>query len=249
MTAGRRIGMAATLIATPVLTLVALAVGSVAVRALILFASNADLFDLASAIEKGARPDAYYLARFVRSAGIDQPAIDCSDPFTRASLTVNLAALDAASQALDVTLIDAAEANAIRAAEHRIGCNPLDGNAWLHYAIAEMRGRGPVRAAIDALKLSYWATPSEGWIIEPRLAFATNLFLAGIEGFEAEYQADLRRYASFEPAARVAAVYVAMSAQVRLPLHRLIAEQAEPRNKAIVAEIDRLGVDYTREPQ
>jgi hypothetical protein len=226
---------------------IGVAVVSLSVRTLVLFASNADVFDLAASIEKGALPDADYLARFVGSNGLDRASLDCGDPFTRATLTVNLAALDAATKTIDVPLADAAEANAIRAAEHRLECNPLDGNAWLHYARLEARGKGPVASIIDALRVSYWTAPSEGWIIEPRLAFATNLTLAGVTGFETEYLDDLRRFASFESTSRVAAAFVAVASKLRTQMRPLIDAQPQARKKAIVAEIDRLGVDYTRQ--
>jgi len=243
----RRIITADSLITSPILFVIGLVVVGLSVRALVQFAANADVFDLAASIEKGTLPDADYLARFVGSAGLDRVSIDCSDPFTRASLTVNLAALQAATEETDETLTDVAERNALRAAEHRLNCNPLDGNAWLRYAMVETRGKGPVAPAIDALRASYWAAPSEGWIIEPRLAFATNLYLAGVTGFEMEYLGDLRRFASFEPTSRVAAAYVASSSQLGAQFRRQIDAQRQARKKAIVAEIDRLGVDYSRE--
>jgi hypothetical protein len=243
----RRIATAASLIASPILFVIGVVVVSLSVRALVLFASHADIFDLAASIEKGSLPDADYLAYFVGSKGLDRASTDCGDSFTRASLTVNLAALDAAIKAIDVPLADAAETNAIRAAEHRLECNPLDGNAWLRYAMVETRGKGPVASVIDALRVSYWTAPSEGWVIEPRLAFATNLTLAGVTGFETEYLDDLRRFSSFEPTSRVAAAYVALSSPVRVRMRPLIDAQPEARKKAIVGEIDRLGVDYTRQ--
>ncbi len=249
MAVQRRIVTAASLITSPILFVIGVAVLSLSVRALVQFASNADVFDLAASIEKGALPDAAYLARFVGSAGLDRASIDCGDPFTRASLTLNLAALEAAIDESNVTLMDVAERNAIRAAEHRLACNPLDGNAWLRYAMVEARGKGPVASAIDALRVSYRAAPSEGWIIEPRLVFATNLYLAGVAGFETEYSGDLRRFASFESTSRVAAAYVTLSSHLSAQFRRLIDAQPQARKKAIVAEIDRLGVDYTREAQ
>ena len=249
MATRRRIVTAASLITSPILFAIAVAVASLSVRALMQFAANADIFDLAASIENGAAPDADYLARFVASAGLDQASSDCGDPFTRASLTVNFAALEATTDALDATLIDAAERNAVRAAEHRLSCNPLDGNAWLRYAMVQTRSKGLAASAIDALRVSYWAAPSEGWIIEPRLAFATNLHLAGATGFETEYLGDLRRFTSFESTSQVAAAYVAMSSQVRALFHPSIDAQAGKRKRAIVAEIDRLGVDYWREAQ
>ena len=247
MAAPRRIVTAASIITSPILSVIGVVVVSLSVRTLVLFAANADVFDLAASIEKGALPDADYLARFVGSNGLNRAAVDCGDPFTRASLTVNLAALDAATKGIDVPLADAAETNAIRAAEHRLECNPLDGNAWLHYAMVEARGKGPVASVVDALRVSYWTAPSEGWVIEPRLAFATNLYLAGVTSFETEYVDDLRRFASFESTSRVAAAFVAVASKLRTQMRPLIDAQPETRKKAILAEIDRLGVDYTRD--
>ena len=239
----------ATPVTSLILTAIALAVACLAVRTLIQFAANADLLDLAAAIEKGAQPDAAYLARYVASAAPDGGSIGCSDPVTRASLTVNLAGLEAATNALDTTLIDAAERNARRAAERRLACNPLDGNAWLRYAIVLTRANGPVASALGALRVSYWAAPSENWVIEPRLAFATNLYLAGVESVSSEYLNDLSRYVLFEPTGRVAAVYIAAPGQLRAALRRLIDAQAEARRRAVMAEIDRLGDDEERQRQ
>ena len=245
----RRKTAAAAFIASPILFLIAFGVAGVSVRALALSAANADLFDLAASIERQAQPDADYLSRFVAGKGLDQVSLDCGDSFTRASLTVNLAALDAATKALDVPASDAAERNVIRAAEHRLACNPLDGNAWLRYAMVENKGAGPVKSVIDALRASYWTAPNEGWIIESRLPFATNLVLAGAGGFEAEYVDDLRRFASYESTSRVASAYVAVSRPVRQRMRPLIDGEPETRRKAILAEIDGLGVDYARDAQ
>ena len=243
----RRKTATAAFIASPILFLVAVGVAGVSARTLALSAINADLFDLAGSIERQAQPDAEYLSRFVASKGLDQVSSDCGDSFTRASLTVNLAALDAATTALDVPASDVAERNAIRAAKHRLACNPLDGNAWLRYAMVESKGAGPVRSVIDALRASYWTAPNEGWIIESRLPFATNLVLAGAGGFEAEYVYDLRRFVAYESTGRVASGYVGVSGPVRQRLRPLIDAEPQTRRKSILAEIDSLGVDYGRE--
>ena len=87
----RRINAAA-FIASPILFVIALGAAGLSARALALSAVNADLFDLAASIENQAQPDADYLARFIAGKGLDQPSLDCGDSFTRASLTVNLAA-------------------------------------------------------------------------------------------------------------------------------------------------------------
>ena len=144
-------------------------------------------------------------------------------------------------------MAEAAGRSAIRAAAHRLACNPLDGNAWLRYAMVENKSEGRAEAVRDALRASYWTAPSEGWIIESRLPFATDLVMAGASGFETEYVDDLRRFASFETTSRVASAYVALSPAVRHRLRPLIEAEPEARKRGILAEIDRLGVDYQRD--
>ncbi len=234
--------------ASTVLFVIAFAMAVLASRNLVLYAKNADLLDLASSLEKGAAsPDSHYLNRFVQTRGLDSFSADCGNAFTRASLTVTLAALDAASKENDVTSIEAAERAALHAAEHRLRCDPLDGNAWLRTALVNMREKAPVASVVDELRLSYWAAPSESWIIEPRLAFATDLTLAGVTGFETEYIGDLRRFVSYEPTKVVASSYVNTPPQIRGRLHPLIDAQPDSRKTAIRAEIDRLGVDFMRQ--
>ena len=243
----RRKTSAAAFIASPILFVVAFGIAGLSARALALSATNADLIDLAASLESQAQPDADYLARFIASKGLDRASIDCGDSFTRASLTVNLAVLDAATKALNAPLTEAAGRSTLRAAEHRLACNPLDGNAWLRYAEVENKSQGRAETVTDALRASYWTAPSEGWIIESRLPFATDLVLAGSSGFETEYVDDLRRFTTFETTSRVAAAYVALTPSVRRRLRPLIDAETDARKKAILAEIDRLGVDYQRD--
>lgn len=239
---------AASLIASPILVAIAAMALVIATRALVLFASHADLFDLAASIERsGASPDATYLAAFVKRNALDRATADCGDSFTRASLTIHLATLEAASENDDAAAIGVARKNALRAAEHRLLCNPLDGNAWLRYAVVKSRGGGDPASVVEDLRMSYWTAPSEGWILEPRLVFATGLSLSGVGGFEMEYLSDLRLYVSFEPASRVAAAFVATSAIVRRRLRPLIDELSDGHKKTIIAEIDALGVDYWKQ--
>lgn len=236
---------AASLIATPILFAVAASVVVLSSRTLIRFAADADLLDLAASIEEsGHRPDAAYLARFVRANDLDRETTDCGDAFTRANVTVHLASLDAAGERKDRAATDRARDAALRAIEHRLVCNPLDGNAWLRYAIVKARGDGPIGPAIDDLKLSYWTAPSEAWILEPRLAFATPLYVAGVTGFETEYLEDLRRFISFEPAGRVAEAFVANAEPVRDRMRPFVDALPDARRKAVVEAIDGLGVDY-----
>jgi hypothetical protein len=240
--APRRRYSVARLVTAPIFFLTVTGVAAQSIVALASLAHNADVRDLAASIETGSAPDFNYLSRFVAENRLDRSSTDCGDTLTRARLTITLAALEAATKGSDLASIDAAKNNAIETSKHRLTCNPVDGNAWLRYAMVSVQASGPAPAAIDALQLSYWSAPSESWVMEARLPFATQLYLADAKGFETEYLDDLRRFVKYEPAGQVAATYVATAPRIRALLHPLIAVEPEQRKKWIVAEIDRLGM-------
>ena len=99
---------------------------------------------------------------------------------------------------------------------------------------------------IDALRLSYWSAPNESWVMEARLPFATHLFLTGVSALDSEFVNDLRRFVTYQPEPRVAEGYVNAVPQIQALLHPLIAAQPDERKKAILAEIDRLGVIFDK---
>jgi hypothetical protein len=233
---------AARLITVPILFFLAAGLIIQSAASLALFARSADTRDLAAAIETGLTPDAAYLYRFVAESGLALPSADCDDALTRARLTVGLAALAAATKGTDPAQMDAAARNALQIARSRLSCNPLDGNAWLRFSMINVQSSGPSPTAIEALRLSYWCAPNEGWVIKSRLPFATQLYLAGDIEFETEYRDDLQRFATYEPGRQVASTYIATNPRIRTLLHPLIAAQPEERKKEIVAEIDRLGL-------
>ena len=211
--------------------------------------SNADIFDLAASIEKGALPDADYLARFVASAGLDRASIDCGDPFTRASLTVNLAALQAATEEIDEALTDVADG--MRSAPPSIGSTAILSMATRGCATRWSKPEGRAARLGDRRSARVLLGGAERGL-DHRAAFdirdRTSIWPAR-RGFETEYLGDLRRFVSFESTSRVAAAYVACRRNWARSSGRQIDAQPQARKKAIVAEIDRLGVDYAREAQ
>jgi hypothetical protein len=247
LVAPRRIRTVIGSIASPLLFLISAATLFASTRAVALLFSGAETRDLAASIEKGSAPEADYLERFVKAQGLDRVAADCGDISTRAALTVTLANLEAAANQNNAPFLVDAKKSALQAVKHRLACNPLDSNAWLRFAMANSLGRQPQVDVIEALRLSYWSTPNESWIIEARLPFATQLYLAGVTGFEREYGDDLRHYAGFQSTRQVAATYVDTSGPIRKLIHPLIEAQPESRKKAIIEEIDRLGVDFERQ--
>ena len=246
MGAPRRGVNASRLIACPILFSIVIGMIIESMRALASSAGGADTLDLAASIEQGIRPEPGYLARFVENNGLDHPSSACGDALTRARLTVALAALDAAIKANDGTLIEAAERNALAIAKRRLVCHPLDGNAWLRYAMIDAQAGGPSARVVDELRLSYWSAPNESWVIDARLPFATRLYLAGVAGFDSEYLGDLRRFATYQPAGQVAKTYARTAPQIQALLHPLIAAQPDARKRVILDEIDRLGVAFDR---
>ena len=132
--------LATALIRLPVsatLLILVCATGALSVRALAGAAWNADTLDLAASIESGSSLSAVSCNSSPATASI-RASSDCGDAFTRASLTINLAALDAARAENNLALADAALASAIRGRRSGsfLRCDPLDGNAWLRDAMA-----------------------------------------------------------------------------------------------------------------
>jgi hypothetical protein len=99
----------------------------------------------------------------------------------------------------------------------------------------------PTPRVAKSFLVSYWSVPSESWIVEACLPFVTKLHLAGVRGLESVYLSDLRQFVSFEPTGMVAKLYVDAAAIMKADLKNLILAQAPDREKAIAAELDRLG--------
>jgi hypothetical protein len=226
------------------LVVVALCVAMLAWNSLGAFAASAQLRDLAASIEFGAKPDFGYLMNFIRSKGLDRPQADCGDSLTRAQLTVALAALTASAREKNKVSIATSAGIAQQTVVHRLSCSPLDGNAWLRYAIVLEALRQPRAKVVSALGLSYAFAPNEAWIIEPRILFATFLFVRGEKTLEAQYRKDLTLFSTYMPAQEVAQKYVGSPAAVRDILHAAILDQPTERQKNIVDAIDNLGVVF-----
>jgi len=209
------------------------------------FALNADVRDLAESIEKGFQPDADYLSRFVSRNDFHRPASDCGNAITRSRLTVSLAALERTMKGNNIAL-------ARRCQQERARCRKTS-------ADVQSTRRQRLARVCDGQNPSERTDPRRGRCVATFLLVGAQrelgdgrapchlrprLYLAGVAGFESEYMEDLRRFATFESTYQVAATYVAIAPRIQALLHPLIAAQTEPRKKAIVAEIDRLGLIF-----
>ena len=225
----------------PLLFAIALVTVALSGQAIAHIIQNANIVDLAASIENGAPHDISYLKRLASSKDFLADRGDCNDTSTRARLTVALAEDQSIRGANQPPLPVALEA-----ATQRLKCSPLDGNAWAQIARLKSRSDGPTLAVIDDIRASYLTAPNENWIVDDRIDFVSGLTLVGVTGLDTEFGEDLRRFVEFNPSDRVAVSYVGFAAPIRARLRPLIDTQIEARRKSIIAEIDRLGVDYTR---
>jgi len=206
-------------------------------------ARSSDLRDLAASIEGGERIDPVYLVDFAHSRRDYVSHVTCSDASTRAVNTVLLAAIEVitstgGTNAHGMTKIG------LDALVARLMCNPLDGNAWAGFAALNSAMVGLTDKALQALKLSGWTTPNEGWVLSARLGLETKLYLNGASGYEDQYSADLRRFVTYGAPKQVATTFVDMPSDVQALMKPLIESQSVDRKKMMLAEVDRLGVIF-----
>ena len=230
----------------PSLLCIAMAGVGVAGMNIVDFAGNADRVDLAASIEKGAAAERAYLARFKPKSGEGGGYGACGDALSRADLTLALATLGEADRANQVGEVSNDLAPAIDTAETRLKCAPLDGNAWLQWSSLQLRTSGPTPRVLEGLKRSALFAPSESWVLAPRLDAVAKLSAAGIGALDLQYGADLRQFVTQEAVGAVAAAYVAHDDVLRRRMRPIIEAQSARRRKAIIGEVDRLGVDFVK---
>ncbi|MCO5091019.1 hypothetical protein [Bosea sp. (in: a-proteobacteria)] len=160
-------------------------------------------------------------------------------------------AIDAAARA--VPPMDPAEIAARgRAAEDvvtaRLTCTPTDGNAWLQRALLLDLRLAPAEEVHSALMRSYWLAPAEGWILDMRARFVASRVEAGDDELASALSGDLLKIAEHYAPRDIAAFYVAAGPKTRALLATHIRRQPdrEPtrRRRAIIAQIDMLGVTF-----
>ena len=208
------------------------------------FSQTADIVDLSASLETGHGAQAAYLAKFTADHDALERAEDCTDAVSRARLTVSLAQLRQVDQS-DVFQVTPALLRVIAMARARVLCSPVDGNAWLQWSTTQLRAAGPTPEVVKGLQRSALFAPSEAWILMPRLDIEAKLAAARVDGLDLLYGQDLRKFIEHEGVALVAAAYVGHDDDVRTRMRPLIQAQPVGRRHAIVAEIDRLGVDFS----
>ena len=144
----------------------------------------------------------------------------------------------------DLAVLVAMARRADEALIARLSCAPTDGNSWLRHAIMlSLTGAEPHHIEA-ALRLSYWAAPSEKWIIEARSRFVGARIDAGETGLLTELGGDLWRIAAMFSEPEIAAFFTESGPRTRALMVPFILKEPERRRRAVVEAIDKRGVSF-----
>jgi len=145
----------------------------------------------AAAIENGAKFSPTTATAIVDGSIPTPQSHSCRTDTSRATLSLDFAAIDALVRADQGAKLAGAFAKARNDIAIELACEPKDGNAWLRLALIDNADGAPIEQSLDALRKSQAYTPSEGWILRTRLAFTSAMIQAGIREFEPAFRTDL----------------------------------------------------------
>jgi hypothetical protein len=211
----------------------ALMIGIWSLGTLLIEAIVAPVRSLAERIETGpARAWTFFSA--IRRMDPELGAMAaCPRDLVRSAVSIELAALDAASRDGKAHEWQKGLTAADRLLRHGLRCFPYDGNLWLRLAMVEFARAGPTRNVADMLKLSATVAPNEAWIIGPRIVFATKLLDFQSESVRSVLEADVRTYAQHAQVDEVGALYIRVGEQGRPVFDQSIALVEGERRTAL----------------
>lgn len=211
---------------------------------------NANLVDVARAIETGLHPNLAYLETVNQStSGLG--ASGCMDRISRAVETLALARLQDQTNSSVPEMLRQLQMDALEKIDARLRCSPYDGNAWLLKAMVEYDAAAPADDVAGALCLSYALSPYEFWIDGARLRFSAKLFEAGLHLCQAQYERAIVTAVKRYDAEYISDLYVEAGAETRKLYVKHILAEDDRRRGLIVKLISRAGVsikDFTPEP-
>jgi hypothetical protein len=164
-------------------------------------------------------------------------ATGCRTGIRRAAVTLHLSGLDVS----DGPSAAAAFAPSIRAITAALHCSPLDGNLWLRLAGVEAAADAPLGQVVQALRMSYWTAPNEGWVMLPRIVFAAPLQAAGVPLLAAEFGDDLRNTVLYGASEDVVALRAMLPDALQPKVDRLVAALPETHRSALDDAFARAG--------
>lgn len=191
---------------------------------------------------RAALPDSTYFEQVERSLPGNWILFLCSRDIVRSSVTIKLAALEAAYRRKAPTDLGPALESARATLTRALECMPKDGNFWLRLAIVNFAATSGTAIIEQQLKRSLAAAPSESWIAKPRLAFAAQLGGAAHPGIELVVQTDARNLVTYARDAELADFYVNANPEaqkaldVQMPATNVLRSAALARAIAYAAE-------------
>lgn len=215
----------------------ALIIGIWSLATLLIEAIVTPVRSLAERVETGP-PRAWAFFSAIRRMDTELGAMAaCPRDLVRSAVSIELAALDAASRYGKAREWQAGLAAADRLLRHGLRCFPYDGNLWLRLAMVEFARTGPTRNVADMLKLSANVAPNEAWIIAPRIVFAAKLLDFQLEAVRSVLEADVRTFALHAHVGEVGALYIRVGELGRPVFDQSIALIEGERRTALEAAI------------
>ena len=222
----------------------ALIIGIWSLATLLIEAIVTPVRSLAERVETGSpRPWTFFSAIRRMDTELGAMAV-CPRDLVRSAVSIELAALDAASRDGKSREWNAGLTATDRLLRHGLRCFPYDGNLWLRLAMVEFARTGPTRNVEEMLKVSAQVAPNEAWIMGPRIVFAAKLLDFQSEAVRSVLEADVRTFAQYAQVAEVGALYIRVGEQGRPVFDQSIAlidgERRTALDRAIASNLKAL---------
>jgi hypothetical protein len=161
----------------------------------------------------------------------------CPREAIRGAVSIELAALDAASSEGKLREWEMELAAADGLLRHGLRCFPYDGNMWLRLAMVQFSRIGPTSDVDDMLRLSADVAPNEAWIIGPRIVFAAKLSAFRLPNVRNVLERDIRTFAHYGQVAEAGALYAQVGEEARQAFDESLALVGDERRAALKAAI------------
>jgi hypothetical protein len=215
----------------------ALIIGIWSLATLLVEAIGAPVRALAERVEAGPPRKWAFFAGIRRMDTTSGVMLLCPREAIRGAVSIELAALDAASREGKLREWEMELAAADRLLRHGLRCFPYDGNMWLRLAMVQFARTGPTSNVEDMLRLSADVAPNEAWIMGPRMVFAAKLSDFRLPNVRNVLETDIRTLAHYGQIAEVGALYVQVGEEARQVFDESIALVGDERRAALKAAI------------
>ena len=207
------------------------------------YTASATVRMLAKAIAEGEQPKVAALDQLHESREFDRILTTCNSANLRALAAIHLKEVDLAYVMADPPRAERMGAAAGQTIRRALACAPLDGNLWLRWAALQTAQNGPSAATFEAVRLSYWLAPNDGWITRARVDFSSRLYGAGLKDVEAELRSDIRMLVRFDSNNNIADLLETAPESVRPIYREWIAVLPQGKRNSLARTLERRGND------